>query len=90
MPDVRSKALSYLRDGRVTLLTVNTAKHTLQPFAVGAMVQGFKGRYWVRLNAQGWLCSCATAGCAHAAAVQLVTGWPSAADKEVKDAEAVA
>ncbi|MFI6883421.1 hypothetical protein [Streptosporangium canum] len=90
MPDVRSKALGYLRDGRVTLLTVNTAKHSLRPYAVGAMVQGFQGRYWVRLNAQGWLCSCALAECAHAAAVQLVTGWPSAASKDAKAAEVMA
>lgn len=89
MPDVRSKALGYLRDGKVRVLGANSSKPDLRPYRVSAIVKGFNGLYWVRLQQPGdsWLCSCGTTGCAHLAAVQLVTGYPSAADKAAKDEE---
>jgi hypothetical protein len=49
---------------------------------VGALVQGFNARYWIELQNERWLCSCGSSEpCAHLAAVQIVTGWPSAASK---------
>jgi hypothetical protein len=92
MPDIRTKALGYLRDGKVTVLGAMYARKHLRPYAVSAIVQGFQGRYWVRLDQpERWLCSCGqTAPCAHLAAVQLVTGYPSAAAKSPAEAQAVA
>lgn len=90
MPDIRSKVLGYVRDAKVRVIEAHGAvKPALIPMRVGAIVQGFHGQYWIRLNRDGWLCSCGTTGCAHLAAVQLVTGHPSAADKSAKDEEAV-
>jgi hypothetical protein len=84
--DVRTKALGYLRDGRVRVLGANWNKPALRPYRVSAIVKGFHGLYWVRLQEpENWLCSCGTTGCAHLAAVQLVTGYPGAADKPAKD-----
>jgi hypothetical protein len=90
MPDVRSKALSYLRDERVRVLFAETTKPNLRPHTVGALVQGFQGRYWVEFERNRWLCSCGTADCAHLAAVQLVTGYPSVAAKTAKAEKASA
>ncbi|WP_157253118.1 hypothetical protein [Nonomuraea typhae] len=81
MADVRTKALSYLRDEKVRILGANWSKPDLRPYRVSALVKGFHGLYWVRLNADGWLCSCGTRDCAHLAAVQMVTGYPSQASK---------
>lgn len=81
VPDIRTKALGYLRDERVRILGANWSKPELRPYRVSALVKGFHGLYWVRLNDQGWLCSCGTTGCAHLAAVQMVTGYPSNASK---------
>lgn len=90
MSDVRSKALGYVRDAKVRIIKADgAAKPLLIPTRVGAIVQGFHGQYWVRLNREGWLCSCGATECAHLAAVQLVTGHPSAAEKSAKNAEAV-
>lgn len=84
MPDIRSKALGYLRDGRVVVLGALWERPALHPHTVSAIVQGTQGRYWVRRSQErGWLCSCGMAEpCAHTAAVQLVTGYPSAASKD--------
>lgn len=92
MPDLRTKALGYLRDGKVTVLGALWDRPALHPHTVSAIVQGFQGRYWVRRNPErGWLCSCgSTETCAHLAAVQLVTGYPSAAAKSPAEAQAVA
>lgn len=84
MPDVRSKALSYLRDERVRILFAETVKPNLRPHTIGALVQGFQGRYWVEFDHNRWLCSCGTTDCAHLAAVQMVTGYQSAATKSAK------
>lgn len=90
MPDVRTKALSYLRDERVRVLFAETVKPNLRPHTVGALVQGFKARYWIELEKGRWLCSCGSSDpCAHLAAVQIVTGWPSAASKQPTDEKAV-
>lgn len=90
MSDVRSKVLGYVRDAKVRVIKADGAtKPLLIPTRVGAIVQGFQAQYWIRLNRDGWLCSCGADGCAHLAAVQLVTGHPSAAEKSIKDTEAM-
>ncbi|MFG1963173.1 hypothetical protein [Nonomuraea sp. NPDC049028] len=90
MPDVRTKALSYLRDEKVRVLFAETVKPNLRPHTVGALVQGFNARYWIELEKGRWLCSCGSSTpCAHLAAVQIITGWPSAASKQATDEKAV-
>lgn len=82
MPDLRTKALGYLRDEKVRVLYAETVKPDLRPHTVGALVQGFNARYWIELQGGRWLCSCGTSeACAHLAAVQIITGWPSAASR---------
>jgi hypothetical protein len=82
MPDLRAKALGYLRDEKVRVLYAATIKPNLRPHTVGALVQGFNGRYWVEFDSDRWLCSCGSSeACAHVAAVQIITGWPSPASK---------
>lgn len=90
MPDLRTKALGYLRDGKVAILTAATDKPNRSAGAVGAIVKGFHGEHWVRLVDGVWFCSCNNDAprpdCAHVAAVQLVTGHESAAAREAKAA----
>lgn len=81
MPDVRTKALSYLRDGCVRVLKSDLRPGPRQPYIVMAHVDGHKSTYMVQLQDRRWTCTCHQSGCAHAAAVQLVTGYPSAAAK---------
>lgn len=87
MGDVRSKALGYLRDGRVAVLNARTERPERKAGSVGAIVRGHRGEHWVRGHGGDWWCTCngedPAADCAHIAAVQLVTGWPSAAAKPV-------
>ncbi len=82
MPDVRSKALAYLRSGAVRVLLASTVSYADRPYWVQPRVEGHKSTYIVRLDGASapWTCTCREAGCAHAAAVQLATGHPSAAD----------
>lgn len=83
--DVRSKACSYLRDGRVKLHVAMPPAGTRLALHIEADVEGYSSTYVVRLNENGWTCTCGNAEvCAHAAAVQIVTGWPSLARKEPK------
>lgn len=82
MSDVRTKSLGYLRDGDVTI-------RAAAPGYVKASVRGHNGTYVVRLGDHRWVCSCKSVlddgrECAHVAAVQLVTGYPSAASKPVR------
>jgi hypothetical protein len=87
VPDIRTKALGYLRDEKVRILEAATVKPALRPYQVTAMVQGFNGRYLIIFKADQWMCSCAaTDRCAHVAAVQLITGWPSAASRTLAQA----
>lgn len=76
--DLRSKALGYLRSGAVTVLGANTfAAGPRQPFRVLADVVGHRSTYRVTHwsdHDSGWSCTCRMEGCAHVAAVQLVTG----------------
>ncbi|MEV5710085.1 hypothetical protein [Actinoallomurus sp. NPDC052274] len=90
--DVRAKALGYLRDGRVTVSAATFAGLARVPYDVLAYVDGYRSTYIVRLVLDTWACSCATAGCPHVAAVQLVTGHPSVArkDAEAKDSAVLA
>lgn len=81
MPDIRAKALAYLRDGKVRVLTASAFDR--RPHLVIAHVDGHSSTHKVRFTSTGrWLCTCPlTTDCAHIAAVQLVTGHPSAAQK---------
>lgn len=89
--DLRSRALGYLRDGAVTVLGARfAAAGPRRPFRVLADVVGHRSTYRVTHwndDDSGWSCTCRTAGCAHVAAVQLVTGHAgSARPKERSDA----
>lgn len=77
----RAKALGYLRGERVRVISATTPEGHLRPYEVLAYVRGHQDRHAVRFDAGAWSCSCGSNGCAHVAAVQLVTGWPSAASK---------
>lgn len=87
---MRSKALACLRTGRVTIVHARKANDTDLPIAVVAYVASSRperSRYVVDLTGDGdWSCTCWRGNrgesCAHLAAVQLVTGWPSAAALE--------
>lgn len=82
MSSIRSRALRYLRNERVRIVAAATPVGELRPFDVTALVQGHQERRTVRFDGSEWSCSCTRVECAHIAAVQLVTGWPSAASKE--------
>jgi hypothetical protein len=87
MADVRTKALSYLRDGKVRILhSLTQMDGPRVPYEVDADVEGFRSTYLVRLTDGVWSCSChgSGEGCSHIAAVQLVTGHDSAAAKPEK------
>ncbi len=90
--DIRAKALGYLRSGAVQVLTASTVLHSNRPFLVHAHVRGHNSDYVVRLDGASapWTCTCRQDGCAHRAAVQLVTGWPSAAALASKPVEEAA
>lgn len=79
---IRTKALAYLRDGNVIVRSAVPADHGRAPFQVRADVIGQNSTYLVQLTTcDGWTCTCKNDGCAHVAAVQLVTGHKSAAAK---------
>jgi hypothetical protein len=80
---VRTRALGYLREGKVTVLRSATEQDGRRPYAVQATVRGHRDTYWVELMpSQGWVSSCGCeTECPHRAAVQIVTGWPSLAAK---------
>lgn len=89
MPDLRAKALNYLRDGLVIVLHARCRETERQPFEVIAVVRGYTGVRRVELADGQWSCTCqgvVTPGseCAHRAAVALTTGHPSAAAKPAK------
>lgn len=89
MPDLRAKALAYLRDGKVRVSAAASAGVSRTPYDVLAYVDGHQSTYLVRFTANTWGCSCQRTDCAHAAAVQLVTGHRSAAEKPSKQPAAV-
>lgn len=85
--DVRAKACSYLRAGKVTVTGAAATKHDghRRADAVHAYVDGHSSTYVVDLADGAWTCTChRPAECAHVVAVQLVTGHPSLARKEPK------
>jgi hypothetical protein len=88
MPDVRAKALNYLRSGAVHVLYARTTADARRPVEVVAVVEAHTGVRRVELRDETWSCTCPDYddGCAHAAAVQLVTGHDSAAAKTVRGA----
>ena len=78
MADTRSRALAYLRDKKVRISHATSAGVSRTPYDVLAYVDGHQSTYLVRFTANAWSCSCQCAECAHAAAVQLVTGHAAA------------
>jgi hypothetical protein len=90
VPDLRTKALGYLRDEKVRVIEADTTKPELRPHRVSALVQGHFGRYLIVFKDGKWVCSCGSSEpCAHLAAVQMVTGWPSVASKQHAQAVSV-
>jgi hypothetical protein len=81
MSDVRSKALSYLREEDVRIIHADTPPGGTRPDEVRALVRGYQQTYRVVLTAGVWSCVCGSDECAHVASVQLVTGYRSAASK---------
>lgn len=84
MPDVRSKALGYYRDGKLRILHARyDAGQAIRPHEVIAHVVGHRSTYVVTFENSVWACTChgSGPGCAHIAAVQLATGHDSAAAK---------
>ncbi|MEV7006822.1 hypothetical protein [Streptosporangium sp. NPDC051022] len=76
--DLRSKALGYLRSGAVTVLVADSwERGPRRPYRVLADVVGHRSThrvtFWIDVR-EKWTCSCRAEGCAHIAAVQLVTG----------------
>ena len=87
MTDMRTRALAYLRDGNVTVWHTRTRRGDRAPQEVVAVVNGHHARYQIQMRHQTWSCTCQAVTsdgttCAHAAAVQLVTGHPSPAAKQ--------
>lgn len=82
MTPLRSKALTVLRSGRLTVIrTASTADNTVAEFT--AKVQSSReggATYAVDLAFGRWSCTCGSHDiCAHIAAAQLVTGHAPAA-----------
>ncbi|MUN41492.1 hypothetical protein [Actinomadura litoris] len=76
---IRAKALRYLRNERVRVVSAATPAGELRPHEVTAYVQGHAERHTVRFAAGVWSCTCLNGGCGYVASVQLVTGWQGAA-----------
>lgn len=88
MADIRAQALTYLRDGKVTIGAARRPVTADRPDFVSARVIGHNGTYLVHLLDGVWTCSCKAVTddgepCPHLAAVKLVTGHPSEAAREV-------
>jgi hypothetical protein len=94
----RAKSLAYLRDGRVRVVAAQSEESGQRPRAVWAIVRGHLDTYKVigcpadGGGVRAWRCDCGAPEmaevaeqCAHAAAVALVTGWPSAAAKTAEE-----
>lgn len=82
MASIRTQALGYLRNGRVTVHRAGGPGNG-RPTTVRANVFGANATYHVGLEAGGWLCTCQErTGCRHIASVQMVTGHPSAAARD--------
>lgn len=75
MPEIREKALAYYRGGRIRIVHSISRMGQLKPYEVDAFVEGHKSTYKVSLDDGVWSCTChgPGEGCAHIAAVQLVT-----------------
>ncbi|MDQ6875412.1 MAG: SWIM zinc finger domain-containing protein [Actinomycetota bacterium] len=85
MASIRTGALSILREGRLTLLNVDTdSDREYRPLRIVGRVEGHHGIYAVDywLKTRAWMCTCkphmdgSRDPCAHILAVQLVTGGP--------------
>lgn len=74
-PDARRrKALSILREGRLTVVLTRSDMSRLVPYEVVAQVRGHRGMYAVDLLDGEWGCTCRDEQpCGHILAAQLVT-----------------
>lgn len=75
-PDVRSRADALILAGAVTVLIAGpSCVPTRKPWWLQAVVADGSATYWTGLGAdRGWWCTCEEPGCAHVAAVRLVSG----------------
>lgn len=81
---VRTKAMTYLREGHVVVhMAVRDTDGPRRPHTVTADVIGHNSTYLVTLTTTSsggcWQCTCHREDCPHVPAVELVTGWPSEA-----------
>lgn len=79
VPDaIRRKALSVLREGRLTVLSARSDTDTLTVQSAMVRVQGSRGVYVVDFQHGEWHCTCtrgqAGVRCGHIVAAQLITG----------------
>lgn len=87
---LRSSTLAALRTGRVTIKSAGNIINDTPGFIIATVASAREERrvpYGVTRTSNGvWSCTCARGdtgeGCAHVAAVALVTGHPSAAALE--------
>lgn len=85
MADIRSRALTLIREGRVVIRHALTQEDRRSPYRVSAVVYGHTGHHRVSYGPTMplWNCSCGRQPvCAHIAATALVTGDPSLARRE--------
>ncbi len=79
----RRKALSILREGRLTVVLARSDMAKLVPYEVVAQVRGYRGTYAVDLHGGEWGCTCRDEQpCGHVAAAGLVTGAATATVRE--------
>jgi hypothetical protein len=82
-PDLRRKALAVLREARLTILHAECRKTAQDVDEVIARVRSSREggpSYCVDFLDGVWTCTCRDGGgCAHVAAVQIVTGHATAA-----------
>lgn len=72
----RRKALSILREGRLTVISARTSETRTAPFEAVFRVQGHRSVYAVDLAGSEWTCTCRDRErpCGHIVAAQLVAG----------------
>jgi hypothetical protein len=99
VPDLRSRALAYLRGHNVAVVRADPCEERARPVLVWARVHGHYGCHKVTLLRWQWSCrlelpdgapdprplakqeECHAGECPHVAAVQLVTGHRSLAQR---------
>lgn len=90
MTTIRQRTLKRFGAGDIRVVDVRTRPGERRATFVDAKVNGHRGLHTVTYGeSAGWSCSCGCAGdalapCPHVAAVQMVTGHPSAAEKPTR------